>query len=197
MFSFFNHDTGSFNSGQKGIIAGFPHWSAKIPVGIEQEDIIKNYPNHLRGELLLQIATFWTPKEISSTSGVPGLRPNTITKRIKAARAQKASAERKSSVRAKAKKGASHKGSNLAQKQHQAMPPQIFIESEASLKFRVEQQELHDIMEELDPTWACRQLNRSRKKTGFDRELTELAAAERQRRLHSSHDSSLASANPV
>lgn len=167
----------------------------KIPNGVEQEDIIKYYPNHLRGELLLQIATFWTPKEISLTSGVPGLRPNTITKRIKSARAQKANTDRKSNARAKPMKRVSHRETNSGQKQHQALSPLVFSESEASLKFRVDQQELHDLIEELDPTWACRQFNKNRKWTNFDRELIEIAAAKQQNRLHLPHDSNQASAN--
>ena len=175
--------TGSLAAGQKGIIPGFPHWSEKIPGGVEQEDIIKHYPNHLRGELLLQIATFWTPKEISMTSGLPGLKPNTIAKRIKAAKVQKSTTERKKIARTKAKTVASQRDSSSAPKPQAAAPPQFFAESEASLKFRVEQQELQNIMEELDPTWACRQTSKGRKRINHDRELIEKANAERQRRL--------------
>lgn len=167
------------------MITGFPPCSETLPEGIEKEDIIKNYPNHLHGEVLLQIAEFWTPKEISTTSGLAELKPNTITKRIRAARAQRDGAKRKSIIKAKmSKKVASQEESTSTTRPSQTSLPNLQIESEASLNFRVEQQELQNIIEELDPTWAKRQgkKKKSASISNLDRELVLKAVEERERR---------------
>ena len=74
----------------RGHIEGYPRMDEPLPVGIEREYIIKHYPNHLRGEVLLEIAEFWTPKEIADTFGDGTLlKANTLVKRISAAKAKR------------------------------------------------------------------------------------------------------------
>lgn len=65
------------------IIRGVPSASETLPKGLQQYDIIKRYPNHLHGELLLDISATWQPKEISELSGI---KANTLVKRIRAAK---------------------------------------------------------------------------------------------------------------
>ncbi len=65
------------------ITRGVPSAPETIPKGLQQYDIIKHYPNHLHGELLLNISTFWQPKEISKLSGI---KANTLVKRIRVAK---------------------------------------------------------------------------------------------------------------
>lgn len=62
---------------------GVPSVPEILPKDLQQYDIITQYPNHLHGELLLNISTSWQPKEISKLSGI---KANTLVKRIRAAR---------------------------------------------------------------------------------------------------------------
>lgn len=162
------------------LIQGFMHWSEPLPKDLQYEDIIKSYPNHLWGPLLLEIAATWTPKEISETSGQPELKPNTLVKRIRAAKLlrdgqlDKLKPSKKPHGRASA--------TTIEPKQTQAL--ETFAESEASLQFRNEQKELQDIIMERDPSWTDRHANgRGRKKSKLDRELVARAVLERQRRI--------------
>ena len=66
---------------------GFPTITQPLPEDIEDEDIIKHWPNHLWGPLLLGIAEKWKPLAISHMTPVD-LRRNAISKRIAAARIQ-------------------------------------------------------------------------------------------------------------
>ena len=66
---------------------GFPPITQPLPEDIEDEDIIKHWPNHLWGPLRLGIAEKWKPLEISHMMPVD-LRRNAISKRIAAARIQ-------------------------------------------------------------------------------------------------------------
>ena len=64
---------------------GFPPITQPLPEDIEDEDIIKHWPNHLWGPLLLGIAEKWKPLEIAHMTPVD-LGRNAISKRIKVAR---------------------------------------------------------------------------------------------------------------
>ena len=66
---------------------GFPPITQPLPEDIEDEAIIRHWPNHLWGPLLLGIAEKWKPLEISHMTPV-NLRRNAISKRIAAARIQ-------------------------------------------------------------------------------------------------------------
>ena len=68
--------------------AGFPPITQPLPEDVQDEDIIKHWPNHLWGPLLLEIAEKWKLSEISHMTPV-GLGSNAISKRIKAARIQR------------------------------------------------------------------------------------------------------------
>ena len=67
--------------------AGFPPITQPLPEDLQDEDIIKQWPNHLWGPLLLGIAEKWKSLEISRITPVD-LGRNAISKRIKAARIQ-------------------------------------------------------------------------------------------------------------
>ena len=67
--------------------AGYPPITQPLPEAIEDEDIIKHWPNHLWGPLLLGIAEKWKPIEIAHMTSVD-LGSNAISKRIKAAKIQ-------------------------------------------------------------------------------------------------------------
>ena len=172
-------------SGRKLVIPGFKHWSEPIPNGLQHEDIIKIYPNHLWGALLLEIAATWSPKEISVMSGRPELKANTLVKRIQTAKLQRDRLlEMPARTAAALKKASRQKPDTPVTEQSQPIDPASNIESEESLRFRTEQQDLHDIIMKLDPTWIERQANgRGRKNPELDRTLVLMAVAERERRM--------------
>ena len=68
-------------------IEGFPDILTPLPADIQEEEIIKQWPNHLWGPLLLRIAVKFSPKEIGALNGA-NIKPNTIIKRMTIARAQ-------------------------------------------------------------------------------------------------------------
>ena len=67
--------------------AGFPPITKPLPEAIEDENIIKHWPNHLWGPLLLGIAEKWKPIEIAHMTSVD-IGSNAISKRVKAAKIQ-------------------------------------------------------------------------------------------------------------
>ena len=66
----------------------FPPITQPLPEDVEDEDIIKLWPNHLWGPLLLRLAEKWKPTEISHMMPV-NLKANAICKRLEAARIQR------------------------------------------------------------------------------------------------------------
>lgn len=180
------------------MIPGFPLPSSPLPHDIDHEMIIKHYPNHLRGKLLLQIAETWTPKEISATSGRPELKANTIVKRIRVARMVEARPTLQSTR--KGKKPAKRATTPTAQEEPPPPPPALptpppsatsttfspltprFTESQASLNFLEEQTSIKNILEEMDPEWSDRQHGARKRRPHQDRMLVEMAVAEYERR---------------
>ena len=73
---------------------GFPDITTPLPAAIPNEEIIRKWPNHLWGPLLLQVACNFSPKEIGSLNGA-NIKPNTIIKRMQMARVMAAGAEGK------------------------------------------------------------------------------------------------------
>lgn len=169
----------------KILIPGFKHWSEPLPKDLQHEEIIKSYPNHLWGALLLEIAATWTPKEISLMSARPELKANTLVKRIKAAKMLRDGRTEKSARRTEASKKANRQESDATPTERkQTFDLEFCTESEESLLFRVEQKELQDIIMEMDPSWSDRQASgRGRKNPELDRELVVRAVAERERRM--------------
>ncbi|KAK3176482.1 hypothetical protein OEA41_007805 [Lepraria neglecta] len=113
--------------------AGFPPITQASPKDIQQEDIIKHWPNHLWGPLLLQIAALWTPKEISKMTPIK-FGPNSVVKRVKAARNQ----EGQDSVRANKRKRqpASKDAESSDELQRLPQPEVPFVSVKAGCKMR-------------------------------------------------------------
>lgn len=76
---------------------GFPDFTTPLPPDIQDEEIIKDRSNHLWGPLLLNISANWSPKEVGDLNGTK-LKPNTIIKRIAAAKKQAGVQNRKGEV---------------------------------------------------------------------------------------------------
>ena len=66
----------------------FPPMTQPLPEDVEDEDIIKHWPNHLWGPLLLRLAEKWKPTEISYMTPI-NLTAIAISKRLEAARIQR------------------------------------------------------------------------------------------------------------
>ena len=74
----------------RGFITGYPPVDFPMPEGLERETIIKHYPNHLVGDVLLNIADFLSPAEIAKCFGdKERMKRNTLAKRIAATKAKK------------------------------------------------------------------------------------------------------------
>lgn len=166
-------------------ITGFPSMSEPLPARFLHEDIIKRYPNHLRGELLLDIAENWTPKQIVETCGQPQLKSNTIVKRIHAAKeARDGFRVRRKPKSAKASSTASPTDVN---ERSPTVPTEQF-ESEASRRFRLKQTGIHDVILEWDADFFTALADHDRKgMADADRALIERAAVEHERRLSMDH----------
>ena len=73
----------------RGFITGYPPADFPMPEGLDRETIIKHYPNHLVGDVLLKIADFLSPAEIAECFGdKERMKRNTLAKRIAATRAK-------------------------------------------------------------------------------------------------------------
>lgn len=67
------------------VAPGFPAVTEPLPADIQDEEIIRSWPNHLWGPLLLKITAHFTPKEIGALNQAK-LNANTIAKRVRAAK---------------------------------------------------------------------------------------------------------------
>ena len=66
-------------------VVGFPRITEPLPEGIDNGEVIRSFPNHLWGPLLIQISETWRPKEIEAAN-TADLKANTIIKRLTGAR---------------------------------------------------------------------------------------------------------------
>ena len=127
--------TGEVISGQqkarRGHFVGFPPITQPLPEDIEDEDIIKHWPNHLWGPLLLRIAEKWKQQEIAHMTPVD-LKANAISKRLAAARIQ--GGEEPPTTRWRKRKSFAEEGKPLDE--HQVVP-QAETVSEDSKAFRL------------------------------------------------------------
>jgi hypothetical protein len=67
-------------------IAGFASELSPLPPNLNHEEIIKRYPNHLRGQLLFVIAEHWSAREIADTCPAKEINAMMMGKRIEYAR---------------------------------------------------------------------------------------------------------------
>ena len=140
------------------------------------------------GPLLLQITAHWSPKQISSLSG-GRLRPNSIVKRVKAARIQAGETRKQAKC--------AEKGGKVPEKRKRNTDaaPQIrkdilyaehlVIESEASRKLRFSQLEIQEAVKAKDPNYELRQSGHAKKKPGLDRILIDQVFEERKDHMRS------------
>lgn len=140
------------------------------------------------GPLLLQIIAHWSPKQISKLSG-GRLKPNSIVKRVKAARLQ--AGETQENAKSPEKGGKTPR----KRKRNTAVAPRILedgliaeqlkVESEASRKFRISQLEIEEAVKAKDPNYELRQIGHLKKMPGLDRLLIEQAFQERKENMKS------------
>ncbi len=181
---------------------GFPAVTTPLPADIQDEEIIKHWPNHLWGSLLLRITANFSPKEIGALNGAK-LKPNTIAKRIVAAKKQagietqiarapkKQGPKRKrASMRGEGKeKGEGAKNGEGETKGEEkekdegtehAEPSDLDIESAASDAFLASQQEIQEAIIDKDPDFFKHQLGVKKKNTKRHRELLDQVVQERE-----------------
>ena len=210
-------------------IPGFPAINEPLPEGIQTEDIIKQWPNHLVciswtritlsdrflslqssnvsrlgmlswypiadfeifvqwGPLLLQIIAHWSPKQINILSG-GRLKPNSIVKRVKAARLQAGEilehvkSPEKGDRKSRKRKRDTDSASQICEDGLNA--EQLEVESEASRQFRISQMEIEEAVKRKDPNYELRRIGLSKKMPGLDRILIEQAFEERKQDMKS------------
>lgn len=168
-------------------IPGFPHWAKTLPKDLQHEDIITKYPNHLRGEILLEIASRWTLKEISKMSGRPELTTMSLAKRMKAARSRKDGLPERFCKSMTPLTTADPPGSAKSPTQSdQTGDLDPTVESEASRRFRTGQTELQEIIWEEGPNWMEHNTT-SRGRAEQERWLADMADREHQKK-HSAQE---------
>ncbi len=106
----------------------FPPITQPLPEDVEDEDIIKHWPNHLWGSLLLRLAEKWKPQEISHMTPV-NLKANTIWKRLAAAKIQ--GGEELPKTRWRKRKLFARKGKPLDEHQVVSQPAKEFKDNHA------------------------------------------------------------------
>ncbi|KAL9063697.1 MAG: hypothetical protein Q9161_009327 [Pseudevernia consocians] len=164
-------------------IPGFPAINEPLPEGIQTEDIIKQWPNHLWGPLLLQIVAHWSPKQINILSG-GRFKPNSIVKRVKAARLQ--AGEILGQVKPPKKGGTNPRKRKRDQICEDGLnAEQLEVESEASRQLRISQMEIEEAVKMEDPNYELRQIGLAKKIPGLDRILIEQAFEERKEKMKS------------
>ena len=71
----------------KSHIPGFPSFTDPISQGLDSAEVVKFWPNHLWGSLLLGVCSVWAPQEIAGLAGGGDvLTLNAVKKRIESAK---------------------------------------------------------------------------------------------------------------
>lgn len=178
------------------VIPGFDHWSKPLPKGLRHEEIIRNYPNHLRGELLLEIIAKrgLSLVDISRMSGQEQLTANLLGERKRAAEKQRDGLPVRAKRRQKALETATPPepatSTEPAISPEPAAPfvqprqtdiPDTFPESEESRIFLNKQEGILNVACERDATFERRFTSRGRMRLG-DRQLLSWAVQEHEER---------------
>ena len=163
----------------RGIIPGYPRKDAPLPPSIEDEELIKRFPNHLYGENLLRLSDRgWGAKEIVDTAQCPALKANTLTKRIQNEKLKR-DGLREARPRKQARQAASGTGPSLQSPQAGSIPgPAEPLESEAGRRFRMEQMAIRDIALQMKPDMFTRTVRCAKRAAADDRVIAHRAAEE-------------------
>ena len=120
----------------------YPPITQPLPEGIEDEDIIKHWPNHLWGPLLLRISENWKPQQISHMMPVD-LRANAISRRIAAAMSR--GGEELPRTRWRKRKPSNREGTPLDDHQVVSQPETQLEDSQAFRINNAREMELEDL----------------------------------------------------
>ena len=135
------------------------------------------------GPLLLHIVAHWSPKQINILSG-GRFKPNSIVKRVKAARLQ--AGEILGQVKPPKKGGTNPRKRKRDQTCEDGLnAEQLEVESEASRQLRISQMEIEEAVKMADPNYELRQIGLAKKIPGLDRILIEQAFEERKEKMKS------------
>ncbi|KAI9873695.1 MAG: hypothetical protein M1830_010712 [Pleopsidium flavum] len=168
---------------RRGVISGFPPMNSPLPPGLEDDEIITAYPNHLRGAVLLRLnEKGWGAKEIVELAQCPQLKPNTLVKRIQIANTER-DGIRPSWRSRQLQRPADSTEQTSESPQSWVIQGQVELESEASRNFRIEQTGIRDIAVEMKPDMFTRSFRRTKRTAADDRMIAEQAAAEYEKRV--------------
>ena len=163
----------------RGTIPGYPGKNVPLPPSLEDEELIRKFPNHLYGTILLKLnGRGWGAKEIVDAAHCSQLKANTLTKRI-----QNEKLKRDGVRVARPRKEAQEPSSSTEQSlpsslSRQLQAPDENLESEAGRLFRMEQIAIRDIALGMKPDMFTRSFRCSKRTAADDRVIVERAAEE-------------------
>ncbi|MCJ1368593.1 hypothetical protein MMC16_007737 [Acarospora aff. strigata] len=183
-------DGGTSTTLPRGVIPGYPPKDAPIQPSLEDDELIRRFPNHLHGEVLLRLNDKgWGAKEIVDVAQCPELKANTIGKRIQKAKVMR-DGLRLAQPRRKRQRTLDEMEQSMPSPEFRPMqPPVENQESEASRRFRLEQTGIRNIALGMKPDIFTRSNRSTRRTAADDRVIAKRAAEEYRKKVaHRSDD---------
>lgn len=167
----------------RGIIPGYPGKNAPLPPALEDEELIRKFPNHLYGPILLKLHDRgWGAQEIVDVAQCPLLKANTLGKRIQSEKFKRDGLRVVRPPKQTRKLPGSTEQSVPSPKSWPLQAPVETPESDASRRFRMEQSAIRDIALEMKPDMFTRTTRRAKRTAADDRVIVERAAEEYEKR---------------
>lgn len=175
----------------RGMIPGYPAKTVPLPPSLDDDELIRNFPNHLYGAVLLKLNDRgWGAKGIVDAAHCPQLKANTLAKRIQNEKYKrdglKVARPRKQALIAPS----STEGSLPSTQSQPSQVPVERLESDAGRRFRLEQTAIRDIALKMKPDMFTRSLRCAKRTAANDREIAQRAAEEYEKGLAPHRDTS-------
>jgi len=168
----------------RGMIPGYPGKSVPLPPSLDDEELVKNFPNHLYGTILLKLHDRgWGAKEIVDAAQCPQLKANTLAKRIQSEKLKR-DGLRVARPRKQARRTPSSTDQSVASPLlRPSQVPVERLESDAGRQFRMEQTAIRDIALKMKPNMFTRSLRCAKRTAADDRVIAQRAAEEYEKGL--------------
>lgn len=168
----------------RGTIPGYPGKNAPLPPSLEDEELIRKFPNHLYGTVLLKLSDRgWGAKDIVDAAHCPQLKANTLTKRIQNEKLKRDGVRVARPRRQTLKPSSSTEQSLPFPQSRPFEAPVEKLESDAGRRFRMEQTAIRDIALTIKPDMFTRSFRCAKRTAADDRVIAERAAEEYEKRV--------------
>lgn len=175
----------------RGMIPGYPAKNVPLPPFLDDEELVRNFPNHLHGAILLRLNDRgWGAKEIVDAAHCPHLKANTIAKRIQSEKLKR-DGLRVTRPRKQARQSPSSTDETLPPPQ--SWPSEVPVErleSAAGRQFRMEQTAIREIALKMRPDMFTRSFRCAKRTAADDRVIAQRAAEEYEKGLVQHRDPS-------